>query len=50
MLCLFLYFVCDVIFDKLSEPQQISCIIPHQVEAPDSLYRIKFGISHYENW
>ena len=28
-LCQFLYFICDVIFDKLSELRQISCIILH---------------------
>ena len=28
-ICQILYFICEVIFDKLSELQQISCIIPH---------------------
>ena len=28
-LCQFLYFICDVIFDKISELRQISCIILH---------------------
>ena len=28
----FLFFHCDVIFDKLSKLEQISCVIPHYME------------------
>ena len=40
-----LYFICSVIFGKLSELPQISCIIPHLVGIQDFLYRTKFSIS-----
>ena len=45
-----MYFICDVIFEKLLKLQQISCVIHHLVEIQDSLYRAKFSINHYENW
>ena len=32
----FLYFICDVIFDKLSELPQVCCLIPHYIEIQDS--------------
>ena len=50
MLCQFLYFICDVIFDKLSELQQIPCIIPHKAEIQDSSYWAGFSINHNGNW
>ena len=45
-LCQFLYLICDVISDRLSELRQISCIIPHQVEVQDSLHGAKFLFVH----
>ena len=45
-LCQFLYFICDVILEKLLELRQISCIVHHLVEIQDSLYQAKFSINH----
>ena len=45
-LCQFLYFICDVILEKLLELRLISCIVHHLVEIQDSLYQAKFSINH----
>ena len=36
------YLICHIIFVKLSELRQISCVIPHEVEIQASLYQAKF--------
>ena len=48
-LCQFLFFHCDVIFDKLSKLEQISCVIPYYIDVKDSLYLDKFRVNIFEN-
>ena len=38
----FLFFPCDIIFDKLPKLGQISDVIPYHTETKDSLYLVKF--------
>ena len=49
-LCQFLFFHCDVIFDKLSKLGQISCGVPYYIKIKDSLYLGKFFVNFFENW
>ena len=49
-LCHFWFFHCDIIFDKLSELGQISCVVPYYIEIKDSLYLGKFFVNFFENW
>ena len=43
-LCQFLFFRCDVIIDKLSKLEKISCVIPYYIEMKDSFYLGKFYV------
>ena len=43
-LCQFLFFCCDVIFDKLPKLGQISCVILYYIEIKDSSYLGKFFV------
>ena len=49
-LCQFLFFYSDVIFDKLSKLEQISCLIRYYIEIKDSLSLGKFFVNLLENW
>ena len=49
-LCQFLFFHCDITFDKLSKLGKVSFIILYYIEIRDSLYLHKFLISLLENW
>ena len=42
-LCQFLFFDCDVLFDKLSKLGQISCVISYYIEIKDSLHLGKWA-------
>ena len=42
-LCQFVFFDCDVIFDKLSKLGQISCVISYYIEIKDSLHLGKWA-------
>ena len=49
-LCQFLFFQCDVIFDKLSILGHISCVIPYYKEIKYFLYLRNFFVNFFENW
>ena len=49
-LCQFLFFHCDIIFDKLSKLGQISYVIPYYIENKRLLYLGRFFVSLLENW
>ena len=49
-LCQFLYFICDIIFEKFSELRQTFCIIPRYVEKQDSLMFISSQVFNQSLW
>ena len=46
----FVFFHYDVNFDKLSQLEQISCVIPYYIEIINSLNMDRFFVNLLENW